>query len=76
MARAWKIFNEKISQLDFQKSFWETKNTNAKTKTKRKINENIFFSKVFYSKMIDIKNKNKKVNAPISIPFIIRKPFR
>jgi hypothetical protein len=67
-----KIFTARFSK----KNFYKNKKTNCKKNNWfYKIGKH-FFSKVFYSKMIDIKNKNKKVNAPISIPFIIRKPFR
>jgi len=62
MARARKNFTARFSKKFLRNKKHKRKDQNA-TNDKRKH----FFSKVFYSKMIDIKNKNKKANAPISI---------
>ena len=66
MARARKNFTAPFSKKFLTNKKHKRKNQNA---TNDKLKH--FFSKVFYSKMIDIKNKNKKVNALISIPFIL-----
>lgn len=69
---------EKFSKKKFHSSIFKKVFDKQKTQTQKpKRNElktKTFFLQSFYSKTIDIKNKNKKTKAPISIPLITRKP--